>query len=394
MAIPRTIWRWAFYDFANSSYVLVYAALLLPVFFVNTFPEQGNVLGAWGLANAIATLFGVITAVIIGKYSDQHSKFDALKWSVLVSFVGMVLVAGAVRYQPTWVYILFILTQAAFIVSLSLSDSILPHVASKEDAYEYSGFAWGFGYVGGIAALLVAIVLQKILHAELHPLVFLSTAFFYIIFSIHALRGLRSVPLNEPAPVKSAVSLSKTQRTLLLLGYWFISEGITVILLFITIFLAKERGYSTATIGGIILLVQMIAFPATWYGGRLAKRFSTLLLLGLSMLCWGLTILFLLSNVGVVSVIGMIVTGALAVGNSQSYLRAQYATLIDRSESGFQFGIYSIVSQAAVFVGPIAYGFASDYFGSQKIPLVILYGTMMVGYALIWVMVRRGRVHA
>lgn len=382
--LPKSIWRWAFYDFANSSYILVYAALLLPIFFSTMFPENGHSLGAWGLANAIATAIGVFISILIGRYSDQHSKFQAFKWSIIISFIGMIFIALAVKYWIPLVYHLYIFTQSLFILSLSLSDSILPHVASKKDAYEYSGFAWGFGYLGGIAALIIAIILQKITGNEYHPFVFASTAIFYIVFSLYSLRGLKEIKLNEEPPASRKLLFTKRQKSLLLLGYWFISEGITVILLFITLYLTREMGFSTLQVGMILLSVQLIAFPATWYGGKLAKRFDPIKLLGITIILWGMAVAFLTFNAGFVGLIVIIVTGAFALGNSQSYLRAQYSTIIDRSESGFQFGIYSIASEAAVFIGPIIYGVASDFFKSQRIPLICLFITMVFGYLLIW----------
>lgn len=103
------------------------------------------------------------------------------------------------------------------------------------------------------------------------------------------------------------------------------------------------------------------------------------------MFFWGVSILFLIFNIGMFG---------LAIGNSQSYLRAQYSNVIERSEAGFQFGIYTIVSEASVFIGPIAYGFASDYFHSQKIPPVILFGTMVLGYVFIWRVMGKYRLRA
>lgn len=389
MAIPKSIWRWAFYDFANSSYLLIYPTVLLPVLFAMIFKDTGYSLGMWGIANAAATFIGVLMSILIGKYSDRHSKFQAFKWSIVVSFIGMMAIALSVEYMIAALFYVYVFTQAVFILSLSLSDSILPHVSEKNDVYEHSGFAWGFGYLGGVASLIIVIVLQKILADEYHPLVFASTAIFYIIFSIYALRGLKEVKMNEQAPVRPTLFMSKLQKFLLLLGYWFISEGISIIVLFIGIFLSTELGFSTTKIGIVFLLVQLLAFPATMYGGRLAKKFNTLKLLGWTMFFWGISILFLVFNIGIFGLALIIVTGALALGNSQSYLRAQYANLIERSESGFQFGIYTIVSEASVFIGPIAYGFASDYFHSQKIPLLFLFGTMLLGYVLIWTVARK-----
>ncbi|MFA4887005.1 MAG: MFS transporter [Candidatus Nanoarchaeia archaeon] len=388
MSIPKSVWRWAFYDFANSSYILTYASFLLPLFFSTILIKNGYSLGAWGVANAIATVLGVIAALIIGKYSDTHNKFKAFKWSIYVSFFGMVLVALSITSAVSLVYYLYIFTQSAYILTLSLSDSILPHLTRGKESYHYSGFAWGFGYLGGIIALILVILLQKLTGNDYHPLVFLSTAFFYLIFSVYSLRGLKDVHLNQPAPLKKNSLLTKKQKLLLLTGYWLISEGITVILLFFTIYLSKEQGFSNLKIGIIILLVQLIAFPTTWYGGILAKKYNPLKLLGISILCWCISIILLITNVGFIGLIFVILFGALAIGNSQSYLRAQYSTKIEPYESGFQFGFYSIASEAAVFVGPILYGFASDYLKSQKIPMLFVLISMILGYVLIWKIVK------
>lgn len=391
MKFPKSILRWAYYDFANSAYFLIYPSFLLPVFFSTVLLTHGYSLGAWGFANAISTISGVVLAILVGKFSDKTSKFHTFKWSVIISFFGMVALSLSVKYALEYVYSLYILTNAVFILSLSLSDSVLPHVSTKENAYEYSGFAWGFGYVGGILALVIAIVLQKLTGDDYSPLVFLSTAIFYIIFSTYSLHGLKDVQLNEKQPLVKEVSISKLNKFLLFLGYWFISEGITVILLFLTIYMSQEFGFSNMKIGVCLLLVQLIAFPATWYGGHLTRKFDVLKLLGFTILLWGIAILFLVINLGMIGLAIILISGAMAVGNSQSYLRSQYSNIIQRSESGFQFGLFSLVSEAAVFIGPILYGYGSDYFKSQKIPLIILYITMVIGFIFVWKAVKRIR---
>ncbi len=296
----------------------------------------------------------------------------------------MCLVALAVKYSQDYVFHLYILTNTIFIVTLSLSDSILPYLADQKEAYRYSGFAWGFGYVGGIASLIVVMLLQRFT-GEYAPPVFLSVGIFYILFSVYALYGLRRVNLNQPKDdSRIERRLGKKQKGLLLFGYWLISECITVIVLFYSIYAATELKLSSTIIAATLLVVQLVAFPATWYGGRLASKGNVLYWLGLSVFLWGIVIVLLTLNLGMAGLALIVLFTGLIIGNSQSYLRAQYSTFIDKSESGFQFGIYSFISQAAVFVGPIIYGYASDYLKSQKIPLLVLFALMLIGYLLIW----------
>jgi len=388
MSLPKSVWRWAFYDFANSSYILVYPAFLLPVFFSTVLVKHGFSLALWGWTNGLSTVIGVAIAVLVGYVADRRGRFRAFMWSIILAFVGMVAVSFSVRYFVDYLYIIFIATNALFILTLSLSDSILPYVSSNDDSYYHGGFAWGFGYIGGVISLVIVLVLQKFT-GDYSPLVFLSVALFYIIFSAYSLRGLKDVSLNEPVPQEASQPLTRRQKGLLLAGYWLISECITVVILFFSIFGTQELKLSLPVMGAFLLLVQLVAFPATWYGGHLTKRYHPLSLLGITILFWGVTIFVLASHPSIVALVIATIFGGLALGNSQSFLRSQYATVIHRGESGFQFGIYSIVSEAAVFIGPIIYGYASDYLHSQRLPLMFLFFLMAAGYVLVRLVMKK-----
>jgi UMF1 family MFS transporter len=389
MSLPSAVKRWAFYDFANSSYVLIFQSFLLPVYFSTILVQHGYSLSTWGLANGISTFVGVLLSVVVGNYADKHNRIVAFKWTVAGSFLGMCVLSFAVKFFPGYVFHLYVLTNTLFIVTLSLSDSILPYLASEEEAFRYSGFAWGFGYLGGIASMIVVVILQRV-SGDYSPLAFFSVAVFYIIFSIYAMAGLKNLPLNQPqVSDRTVLRISKGHKVILLIGYWLISECITVIILFYSIYAATELGLSTFVIGVTLLLVQLIGFFATWGGGWLTTRHNSLLLLGITILFWGVVIALLYFNLGMPGLVLIVIFTGLVIGNSQSYLRAQYSTLIDKSESGFQFGIYSFISQAAVFIGPVIYGFASDRLKSQRIPLLALFVFMLIGYVLVRIIIHQ-----
>ncbi len=388
MSLPKNVWRWAFYDFANSSYVLIFPAFLMPVYFSTVLFAHGYSLGSWGIANGVSTVIGVLLAIVLGKFADKGDRLKVLKFVTLACFAAIVALSVFIGIFVDAVFYTYIFTNALFLACLSLSDSILPHVSDKKNSYEYSGFAWGFGYLGGIASLIVVVVLQK-MFSEYSPVVFLSVAAFYLGFSLYALNGLRSTPLNVAEKEDGGVVVTKKQKTLLLTGYWLISESITVIILFFSIFASTELGLSTAMIGASLLLVQVVGFPATWLGGRLAKRFGSVLLLGLCVLIWGVVIALMINSPNMITFALIVFFTGLTIGNSQSFLRAQYSTIIDKGDSGYQFGIYAFISQAATSVGPIVYGLASDSLGSQKIPMVVLFGLMVVGFLLVRVVMKR-----
>lgn len=387
-SLPKSVKRWSFYNFANHGYQTVYVAFLLPVFFSEILITKGYSLAAWGIANGVSTAIGVIAAVIIGRYSDQHDKLKTFRLSIALSFLGMLILSFSALYFPSLFYLFFIATNAIFIWSVSLSDSILPHISNNQTAYEYGGFAWGMGYAGGIASLIIAIALQYIA-GNYSLLVFISVPIFYLIFSWYSVAGLKEIQFKTPAPIQEKTIISRKQKGVLLLGYWLISESITIIGLFAAIYFSKELKLSAMQIGLLFIVIDLIAFPATWFGGRLAHKYNSLKLLGYALLLWGIAlIIFILPHVGWLWIGIAVILIGLAYGNSQSYLRSQYSTIIKRSESGFQFGIYSILSEAAVTIGPIIYGFASDRLHSQKMPMLFLIICLVLGYWLVWKIIR------
>jgi len=382
-SLPKYVWGWAFYDFANSAYMLIYLSFLLPIYFSTILLKEGYSLGMWGTANAISTLLGIILSIIAGRYADKNNRLRTFKYLMFLSFIGMLSVALSVAYFPKAVFYLFILANTFFIASISVSDSILPHVSDRKTSYVYSGFAWGFGYLGGIASLIMVILLQKFT-GNYSFSVFASVAVFYLIFSFYSLKKLANIELNpDPTSDRTENVLPSRQKKFLFLGYWLISECITVIILFFSIFAAEELHLSTMAIGVSLLFVQLIGFPATYFGGLLAERKKPINLLGITIIIWGVIVCFLVLFKSILSLVIVIILGGLVIGNSQSYIRAQYSTLIKKSESGLRFGFYSLVSESSVIIGPIAYGFASDRLHSQKIPIMVLYVLMLIGYFLV-----------
>jgi UMF1 family MFS transporter len=355
-------------------------SFLLPIFFSTILLSKGYSLGAWGIANAVSTGLGIVLSIVAGKYADKNNRLKTFKYLILASFIGMLLVALAIGYFPSAIFWLFIIANTFFIASISISDSVLPHVSDKKTSYEYSGFAWGFGYLGGIGSLIIVVLLQKFT-GDYSFFVFASVAIFYLIFSLYSLKKLSKIELN-PDPISDQTKnvLSPRQQKFLFFGYWLISECITVVIMFFAIFAAKELNLSTLMIGVCLLFVQLIGFPATYFGGILAERKDPINLLGITIVIWGIIICFLVLFKSIFSLAIIIILAGLVIGNSQSYIRAQYSTLIKKSESGLRFGFYSIVSESSVIIGPIIYGFASDYLHSQKIPMIILYVLMVIGY--------------
>lgn len=391
MKVSKTTSSWAFYDFANSSYVLIYQSFLLPVFFSTVLASQGVSLASWGLVNGVSTVLGVILAVLAGKYADKNERLHVLKKMIWLAFFGMAALSFSITDAKQYIPYIFIFTNAIFIATISISDSILTFISRNEkDTFGNSGFGWGFGYVGGIICLVMVLVLQKRI-GEYAPGVFLSVAIFYIAFSLFSMNGMRGLNLNASTPEDRAPlkHLSKINKLILLTGFWLIAESITITILFYSIYASSELKLNSDEIAKTLLIIQVIAFPATWFGGKLgeSKKYSWANhgnLLGITIGIWIGLILYLsfaardLNDLYIVAVL----TG-LVIGNSQSYMRSFYSMVVDKGIAGEEFGFYAIITQAAVLIGAWGYGYASDLLGSQRVPMVVVTLFMLIGYILI-----------
>lgn len=388
---------WAWYDFANSSYVLIYQSFLLPVLLSGSGDESWLSLGSWGLINGLSTVLGVLASTILGMVADKNYRLRVLKFLVFTSFVGMCGISIAVEVATIYLPYIYLFTNASFVATIALSDSALPFLTkTHQDVFRISGFGWGFGYLGGILCLLIVLAVQR-LTTDFSFGAFISVALFFGIFSYKSLRGLRGVELNEKNGLGHEITNSiepirpSKSKIMFLVGAWLIAEGITVTILFFSTFASSELKLSANQIAQILLLIQLIAFPATWIGGHVASTVaqssqnSPTRMLGWSIVIWVFLICFL--SLTVRDIFGLyivaILTG-LVIGNTQSLLRAFYSVLVDRKAAGYQFGFYAIITQAAVLVGPWMYGHASDFLNSQRIPMLFVAASMSIGYFVIW----------
>ena len=87
----KNIKKWAFYDFANSSYVLIFQSFLIPLLFSKLLIDQGYDKLSWGLANGLSTFLGVLLSIIIGRFADIKDRLSTFKYIVIITFLFIML---------------------------------------------------------------------------------------------------------------------------------------------------------------------------------------------------------------------------------------------------------------------------------------------------------------
>ena len=91
----RTVWSWAFYDWANSAYSTTVMAGFFPLFFKEYWADSNNPNQSTfylGMANSIASILVAAMAPLLGSVADQGSAKK--KFLILFVFLGVIMTGG------------------------------------------------------------------------------------------------------------------------------------------------------------------------------------------------------------------------------------------------------------------------------------------------------------
>jgi UMF1 family MFS transporter len=185
----------------------------------------------------------------------------------------------------------FAVSFVMFAIGNVLYDSLLPAVAEAEEMHDVSarGFAWG--YIGGGVLLAVHLAMITLPHrfglpdaATATRVAFASVAVWWFGFSLPLFRRVPEPEAERsgvPARALPAAVFGQLGRTLsglgaqpdllrFLIAFWLYSDGIGTIIKMATIY-GVEVGLKDADLMGALLMVQIVAAPASIAFGRLAK---------------------------------------------------------------------------------------------------------------------------
>src|SRR5215471_16677622 len=286
---------WCLYDWANSVFATSVVSAILPVYFARVAAKSmpaHDATAIWGYASAIALAITAVLSPIVGALADQSRRRKPLLMGcVVLGCAGTLGLALTPAGQWSGLLVAFGVSFIVFATGNVLYDSLLPAVAEADEMHVVSarGFAWG--YIGGGLLLAVHLAIISMPHRFGLPdagvairVAFATVAVWWFVFSLPL---FRSVPEPEaersgvPARALPAAVFGQLGRTLsglgaqpdllrFLIAFWLYSDGIGTIIKMATIY-GVEVGLKDADLMGALLMVQIVAAPASIAFGRLAK---------------------------------------------------------------------------------------------------------------------------
>ncbi|MFB9768626.1 MFS transporter [Lactiplantibacillus modestisalitolerans] len=400
MKLNKQQWSWVFYDWANSSYGIIVTTAVLPVYFKAVAQANGvsaaNATAYWGYANSIGTLLVSILAPVLGALAD----YPRAKKRMLNTFalVGMVMTL-ALSVVPTsawkWLMVVYILSIIGYSGGNLFYDSFLTDVAPNEQMDRVSTYGYGFGYLGGVLAFILFLVLQltngfgQLSSYGVARWSFVLAAVWWIIFYVPLVKNVHQKYALKPSgqPVRS--SFKRVWSTLkhirnyraaawFLVAYFFYIDGVDTIFTMATS-IGMDMGISTTTLMLVLLVVQLVAFPFSLLYGWLANKTSTRTGILLGIVIYLGICLYALRLSSAVDFWVLAVLVGTSQGGIQALSRSYFGRLIPKESGSEFFGFYNILGKFSAVMGPVLVGIVTQLTGQSTIGAASLSILFVIG---------------
>lgn len=340
-----------------------------------------------GYINSIASVLVALMSPILGTIADYK---DKKKRFFLFFFLTGVLCTAALAAVPygNWqmLILLYVLTAIGFSGANIFYDSFLVDVSSKEKMDSVSAQGFAYGYITSIIPFgisLAVIWFTGMDRALGYQLGFLITAVWWGLFTIPMLRNVQHRYYIEasPNPVRSSFQrLFATFRNIrsykivftFLIAYFLYIDGVDTIIKMVVPYSASVLGQELDmfVLLGILLIIQIIAFPFALLYGRLATRFDARTMIVAGILTYIVAVGF---ATFITSITHIFILGAMigsAQGGIQALSRSYYASIIPKENSNEFFGFYNIFGKFAAILGPFIMSLVTDLTGNPRLSIL------------------------
>lgn len=380
----REIFGWCCFDFANSSFTTVIITVVYAVYFVKVVAggdPRGP--GWWGTALAVSQVVVILLAPLLGAIADVTAR----KKAFLMGSAVVCSIATAALYftgaGEVWLALaLVIVANMTFSLGENFCAAFLPEISTPANVGRISGFGWAFGYLGGLASLVLALAILRSGEGRV-PWTFVMTGAFFLLACLPTLLLRERARRRALQPGESYVSLAWGQladmrrdlpqhRTLarFFLAMTLYMTGLTAVIAFASVFATQTLHMTQSEVIVLFIVLQLAGVAGAYSFGWLQDRLGAKLSLVVSLVLWLVVCGWaaVCHTKGEFYAIGVI-AGA-AMGSLQSSGRAVVAGLTPPGRSGEFFGYWGFFGKFAGVLGPFIFGWMATGFGFQAAVVV------------------------
>ncbi|OGK02760.1 MAG: hypothetical protein A2519_07410, partial [Candidatus Raymondbacteria bacterium RIFOXYD12_FULL_49_13] len=299
MAAKREIFGFCLFDFANSGYTTVIITAVYNAYFVSAIGTPF----LWSLTLSLSYLFVIIASPIAGAMADfgnSRKRFLFASYAICVASTALLYFGSSEHVFLACAMV--ICSNFGFALSENFVSSFLPGLASRHTIGRISGYAWSFGYVGGISSLLLCLAYLSHAGYGENALRFtpVLTALFFGVFALPVfflLKERTAAPLppsNKTIPEAGFSSLRDTFRDIrhyrelffFLLSFFFYTCGTATVISFAAIFAQEALHFSQKEIILLILAANVTSAAGAFVFGFVQDRIGARRTLFITLFLW------------------------------------------------------------------------------------------------------------
>lgn len=390
---------WMLYDWANSAFSAIVAAIILPIFFQNVAQSSGvssvDSTAYWGYATSFGTLICAVLAPFLGTLGDfKGMKKRLFTFFMLLGVASTFLLAITNSWQGLLLF--YILGTLGFSGSCIYYDSFLLDVTSIERMDRVSSIGYGLGYIGGSTIpLIISLVLIQFGEGIGIPTMlatkisFILTAVWWLVFSIPMLRNVhqkhsiepdRNIMMHTMRNMSKTLSMIIRNKSVLffLIAYFFYIDGVGTIIHMATVF-GASCGLESMDMMVILLVVQIVAFPFAILYGKLAGKFGARNMILFGILTY-MIVCFLGFNLKEMKDFLMLaVLVGTAQGGIQALSRSFYGKLVPAEQASEYFGFFDVFGKFSAVIGPALFGIVAQVTGITNYGVLAVMSMFIIG---------------
>ena len=400
------VWSWCLYDWANSAFTTLVVTFIYAAYFTSAFADDpGRGTALWSRGIMVSALVIAVLAPIAGALADRGGRRRYLILCSLLCVAATAALTFVRPGQPNAVVIalaVFVVANVAFELGLVFYNSFLSTLAAPERIGRISGYGWGLGYFGGLAALAAALVV----FVPETPLFGIPTdegvnlratnllvAGWFLIFSIPAFIHLRdgSAPAGGVSVRQAFRDVAATARHLrryrqvvrFLLARLLYNDGLVTVFAFGGIYAVGTFGFSFQELVTFGIVLNVGAGLGALAFGFVDDRIGGKATIGLSVAALVVaTLLGALAPTRTWFWVSAILVG-IFIGPNQSASRSLMARFVPAQHESEFFGFFAFSGKVTSFMGPALLGVLSDVY-NQRVGVASLLVFFVLGGLILW----------
>lgn len=391
-------WSWILYDCGNSAYSMAITTALLPVYFGMFKKGQSMDLGYF---NSLASIIVAVLSPILGTIADYRG-YKKKFFSVF--FMLGVVATGTLALVPYGVWqllvLLYVLSAIGFSGANIFYDAFLVDVTTEDkmDVVSTSGFA--YGYIASVIPFGISLAIVYLMGMDRfigYQIGFVVTAIWWAILTIPMLKNVNQIYAVEREPNPVANSFKRLFGTLkdiskhkvvftFLIAYFLYIDGVDTIIRMVVPYSQTVLGgdsFNMFLLLGILLIIQIIAFPAALIYGKLSNKFGTRYMIVVGIITYIIAVVFayFINSVAHIFILGAMVGSA--QGGIQALSRSYFAKIIPKENANEFFGFYNIFGKFAAIFGPLIMALITDITGVARYSILGILPLFLLGLLII-----------